>query len=385
MDICGPDPFLRSISIMSIVNIELVANNLTGRFAIRPRHANEGGRIRRNIFLSACALFLVCSFVLTSCSTSSSASTQPVKKLRIGYLASLTHAPAIIGIEANYFADALDNIKIETKAFNSGVEVIESIFSGALDVAFIGPNPALNGFIRSKGKAVVVIANATNGGAALITKPEIQTIDDLRGKTLATPSLGNTQDIALRAWLRSQNLSSSRTGSGDVEISPRENADTLTAFRNGDIDGAWVPEPWATRLVLEGNGHVFLDERSLWPSGEFATTLVIAKPDFAQRHPETIQAFLNGLKNSIDFAMANPSEAQKLVNAGIYAVTTKKISEKVLTEAWKSLSFSIDTNQSVIETTRDHAVRENFLPNSSLDGFIDNQFLESARKQWTTP
>ncbi|MEY4131682.1 MAG: hypothetical protein RLZZ31_1806 [Actinomycetota bacterium] len=366
---------------MLVVIVDLLVNR-----GPLPRLRNGAPNRQHHFFRSLPRIFclLLVSVLLVSCAQAE-ASEGPARKLRVGYLASLTHAPAIIGIEKNFFADALGSTQLSTKAFNSGTEVIEALFSGALDLAFIGPNPALNGFAKSKGKAVVVIAGSTNGGAAFITRKDITTVDDLRGTTLATPSLGNTQDVALRAWLRAQNLSASVTGDGDVEISPRENADTLNAFREGKIDGAWVPEPWATRLVQEGDGHVFVDERSLWPNNEFTTTLLIAHPDFAIHHRPTILAFLNGLHSAIDLANDHPQEAQKLTNDGIAAVTSKKISEKVLAKAWQSLSFSIEPNTSSLEETKNHAVREGFMKDVSLNGFIDLSFLNEARSEWKTP
>lgn len=197
--------------------------------------------------------------------------------LRLGYFPNVTHAPAIIGVEETIFEESLgDGASLETVTFNSGTEAIEALFSDAIDASFIGPNPAVNGFAQSDGEALRIVAGTTSGGAALVVREGIDSPDDLRGTTLASPSLGNTQDVALRAWLKEQGLESDLAGGGEVSIRPQENADTLATFQEGSIDGAWVPEPWATRLVLEGNGKVLVDERDLWPDGRFVTTHLIA-------------------------------------------------------------------------------------------------------------
>ena len=163
------------------------------------------------------------------------------------------------------------------------------MFSGALDASFIGPNPAINGYAKSKGEALRIVAGTTSGGASLVVREGINAPADLQGKTLATPSLGNTQDVALRAWLKDQGFATDTAGGGDVHITPQDNADTLAAFKTGAIDGAWVPEPWATRLVNEGGGHVLVNEKDLWPDGKFVTTHLIVTTEFLDEHPDTVK------------------------------------------------------------------------------------------------
>ena len=210
------------------------------------------------------------------------ASAEPVE-LRLGYFPNVTHATALAGIKQGFFEEALpDNVTLTTTPFNAGPEAVEAIFSGGLDASFIGPNPAINAFARSKGEAIRIVSGATSGGAYLVVKPEITSAAQLKGKKLATPQLGNTQDVALRAWLKEQGLSSDAQGGGDVSILPQPNAQTLDTFRSGDIDGAWVPEPWATRLVQEGGGTVLVDERDLWPDGQYVTTHLVVTPTFLE-------------------------------------------------------------------------------------------------------
>ena len=172
--------------------------------------------------------------------------------------------------------------------------MIEALFSGAIDASFIGPNPAINGFAKSDGEALRIVSGTTSGGASLVVREGITTAADLKGTTLATPSLGNTQDVALRAWLKDQGLSADTEGGGDVSIQPQENADTLTTFIDGTIDGAWVPEPWATRLILEGKGHTLVDEKTLWDGGQFVTTHLIVSTKYLDEHPDLVEGLLVG-------------------------------------------------------------------------------------------
>ena len=176
--------------------------------------------------------------------------------LRLGYFPNVTHAPAIVGVESGLFEDALgDGVNLELLTFSTGTTAIEALFADAIDATYIGPNPAINGFAQSDGEALRIVSGSTSGGALLVVKPEIAKPKDLKGTTLASPSLGNTQDVALRSYLATKGLDTDEEGGGDVSIVPQDNALTLEAFQAGDIDGAWVPEPWATRLIDEGGGR----------------------------------------------------------------------------------------------------------------------------------
>ena len=214
--------------------------------------------------LAALAALACLGIVAAACGDSSSASTSttatsatPVT-VRLGYFPNLTHAPALVGVEKGYFTKELGRNKLETKTFNAGTDAVTALFSDALDISYIGPNPAINAYAKSKGEAIRIISGAASGGAALVVKPNITSPEQLKGTTLATPQLGNTQDVALRSWLKSNGLKTDTNGGGDVSIKPQDNGDTLTAFKQGQIAGAWVPEPWATRLIQEGGGKVLV-------------------------------------------------------------------------------------------------------------------------------
>lgn len=216
------------------------------------------------------------------------------------------------------------------------------MFAGALDASFIGPNPAVNGYARSGGEALRIVAGTTSGGASLVVRRGIDSPADLAGTTLATPSLGNTQDVALRAWLAERGFTTDASGGGDVAITPQDNADTLAAFQNGAIDGAWVPEPWATRLVDEGGGTVLVDEAELWPDGRFVTTHLIVVTEFLEAHPAVVRDLIVGLGESIDLADGDPTAAQRITNDGIERSTTKRLADGIIAGAWEHLAFTLD-------------------------------------------
>lgn len=310
---------------------------------------------------------------------------EPIE-LRLGYFPNLTHATALAGIKEGFFEAALpDNVTLTTTPVNAGPEAVEAIFSGALDASFTGPNPAINAFSRSKGEAIRIISGATSGGAYLVVKPEITSAADLHGKTLATPQLGNTQDVALRAWLKSQGLSSDAQGGGDVSIMPQANAQTLDTFRSGDIDGAWVPEPWATRLIQEAGGRVLVDERDLWPDGQYVTTHLVVTPTFLDAHPDVVKALLVGLVEATDYVNAQPTEAQAAVNEGIADVTQKGLPEAVLAGAWPNLTFTVDPIASSLARSAAEATELGLLDATDLHGIYDLTLLNEVLREAGRP
>ena len=276
--------------------------------------------------------------------------------LRLGYFPNVTHAPAIVGIDDGLFAAALgSSVTLKTTTFNSGTEVVEAMFSGALDASFVGPNPAINGYAKSKGKELRIVAGTTAGGASLVVRDGIDSPADLQGTTLATPALGNTQDVALRAWLEEQGFDTDTAGGGDVHITPQDNADTLAAFTTGAIDGAWVPEPWATRLVDEGGGHTLVDERELWPEGRFVTTHLIVTTKFLDEHPVVVEHLIEGLADTIEQINADPAAAQATTNAGIGKLTSKPLADDTISGAWQHLEFTLDPIASSLQVSAEHA------------------------------
>jgi NitT/TauT family transport system substrate-binding protein len=305
--------------------------------------------------------------------------------LKLGYFPNITHATALVGVESGIFAKALGpGVTFEVSSFNAGGAASEALLNGAIDATFIGPNPAINAFAKSNGAAIRIIAGSTSGGAYLVVKPGIASAADLRGKKVATPQLGNTQDVALRTWLLDAGLATDAQGGGDVSILPQENAQILETFTGGGIDGAWVPEPWATRLVQEGGGKVLVDEKTLWPEGRYVTTHLIVRTDYLQAHPDIIRALLEGVLEANDLVNSDPAMAQKLTNQGIKEITNKTIADKVITAAWPNLTFTIDPIASSLKGSADHATKVGLLDPVDLTGIYDldplNELLQLAGK-----
>jgi NitT/TauT family transport system substrate-binding protein len=310
--------------------------------------------------------------------------------VRLGYFANVTHAPALVGVEQRFFQEALGpGVTLEMRTFNAGPEAVEALFSEALDLSYIGPNPAINAFAQSGGEAIRIVAGATSGGAALVVAPGIEKPADLVGKKLATPQLGNTQDVALRAWLHEQGLSANLEGGGDVAVMPQANAQTLETFRAGEIQGAWVPEPWATRLVLEGGGRVLVDERSLWPDGKFVTTHVVVRTRFLEAHPELVAAVLRAHVRAVDFVNAEPARAREIVNAAIVKVVGKGLPAEVIERAWGNLAFTVDPLPASLRKSAEDAVAVGLLEPVTLDGIYAlgplNEILAAAGRPALAP
>jgi NitT/TauT family transport system substrate-binding protein len=299
--------------------------------------------------------------------------------LRLGYFPNLTHATALVGVEGGIFAATLGpDITLETSTFNAGPQAVEALFNGALDATYIGPNPAINAFAQSQGQAVRIISGATSGGAALVVKPEIADAAGLRGKKLATPQRGNTQDVALRAWLSDQGLKTDLEGGGDVSIVPQENAQTLETFRSGAIDGAWVPEPWVSRLVNEGGGKVLVDEASLWPGGQFVTTHLIVRTEFLKDHPAAVRKLLEAQVAANEFVNTKPAEAKALANQGIEKITQKPLSTALIDAAWPKLTFTNDPVAASLVLSARHATEHGLLKEIDLAGIYDLKLLNEV-------
>jgi NitT/TauT family transport system substrate-binding protein len=306
--------------------------------------------------------------------------------LRLGYFPNVTHAAAIAGVEKGIFADKLGpDVDLKTALFNAGGAATEALFSGAIDATYIGPSPSINAFVKSKGDALRIIAGATSGGASLVVKPNINSAADLKGQKVATPQLGNTQDVAARAWFLSQGLKTDIQGGGDVKIVPQDNSQTLDTFKSGQIAGAWVPEPWATHLVKEGGGKVLVDERSLWPGGQFVSTQLIVSRTFLSAHPDVVERLLQGHIAATDYINSNPVEAQDVVNAGIAKATGQAMNLDTIKASWGGMSFTVDPLASTLNKEANDAKSVGLLDGSvKLDGIYDlsilNKLLAAAGK-----
>lgn len=296
--------------------------------------------------------------------------------LRLGFFPNITHAPALVGVQQGIFAKALGaNVKLETSTYNAGPAATEALFADAIDATYLGPNPAINAYVKSKGDALRIVAGSTSGGAFFVVKPEINSAADLKGKKVASPQLGGTQDVALRSWLKSQGLATDASGGGDVSIVPQDNGLTLDAFKSGDIVGAWLPEPWATRLIQEGGGKVLVDERTLWPDGKFVTTHLIVARTFLEKHPDVVKGLIQGELDTLDYITANPADAQKAANDQVNAITQKPLKDDVIAASWKNLEFTYDPIASSLKTSADAATAVGLLAKVDLDGIYSLDIL----------
>jgi len=301
--------------------------------------------------------------------------------IRVGYFPNITHSQAIIGLARGDFAEALGpETTIETTIFNAGPSVIEALYAGRLDLAYIGPNPAITGFVRSNGEALRIVAGATSGGAALVVRPDagITTLEEMDGHRIATPQLGNTQDVALRNCLAELGLSPLEEG-GSVQIIPTANPQILDLFRQGEIDGAWVPEPWASRLVVEGGGVVLLDERTIWPDGDFVTAHIIVSTPFLMERPGIVRRWLEAHVEVTLWENRNPEEAAALLNGEIERLTGKALPGQVLTMALSNMRSTWDPVASSLYESARAAWQTGFLDDEpDLDGIYDLSILNEV-------
>ena len=260
----------------------------------------------------------------------------PATEVRLGYFPNVTHAAALVGLEKNLFTKELGDTKLVPTEFNAGPEAVGALLGGSLDATFIGSGPAINAYAKSNGEAVRLIAGATSGGAQLVVRSGITKPEDLAGKTVVTPQLGNTQDVSLKKWLAEKSLT------GKVKVTNLENAQTLDAFKNGDVDAAWLPEPWSSRLVLDAGAKVLLDEADLWPEGKFPTTVLIVRTQFLQEHPETVRQLLTGLVTAIDSINADKTAAKEAVNKQLEDLTGKALQPAVIDRAFANIEVTAD-------------------------------------------
>ncbi len=287
---------------------------------------------KRSVLASLCLIFLLGAWAAAG------------TVMRVGAFPNITHPQAMVGKNIAWFEKAMGpQVKIEWKSFNAGPSAIEALFAGAIDMTYIGPNPAISGYVRSNGEALRIVAGATSGGAALVVRSDsgIQRPEDFHGKKIASPQMGNTQDVALRAWLKANGMKTTDKG-GDVQVIPLANPDQLMLFIKKELDGAWAPEPWATCLIKEGNGRLFLDERKLWPNGEFITAHLIVRTQFLKEHPDLVKSWIRAHVELTDWINGHLPEAKKLLNQQIAKETGKALPDAVLEEAFGRMTATYD-------------------------------------------
>ncbi|MEV0319315.1 aliphatic sulfonate ABC transporter substrate-binding protein [Streptomyces sp. NPDC050658] len=347
--------------------------------------------------LAAVAALPLLAVVLTSCGYGSEASDKNDKadiaagakkiegldEVKIGYFPNLTHATALVGDQEGLFQKELGATKATYTQFNAGPSEIEALNSKSIDIGWIGPSPAINGYTKSQGKNLRIIGGSASGGVKLVVNPKkIKSLDDVKGKKIATPQLGNTQDVAFLNWIKEKGWQvDAESGKGDVSVVRTDNKITPDAYRSGSIDGAWVPEPTASKLVAEG-GKVILDEADLWPDKKFVITNIIVSQDFLKEHPKVVEAVLRGSVKTNQWIKDNPEKAKASANAALKEASGKALPAEVIDPAWKSIQTTDDPLAATLDSEADHAVKAGLLDEPDLKGIYDlgplNKVLKAA-------
>ena len=370
----------------------MASNQHLPHSAARP----AAGRIRRSAVavvagLTAVTLLTACGYGSESkdkASASSAPAAAPgttaklsADTVKIGYFANLTHGTPLVGLQEGIFKKELGATEIKPQIFNAGPAEIEALNAGSIDIGWIGPSPAINGFTKSEGKSLKIIGGSASGGVKLVVNPDkITSLDDLKGKKIATPQLGNTQDVALLNYLSTKGLKvDASTGAGDVSVVRTDNKVTPDAYKSGAIDGAWVPEPTASKLVTLG-AKVLLNEKSLWPDNKFVITNIIVSQKFLKEHPDVVEAVLRGSVNTNTWIKANPDKAKASANAAIKEAAGNALDPAILDPAWQDIDFLDDPLAGTLQSEADHAVTAGLLKKPDLTGIYDLTLLNKVLK-----
>lgn len=301
------------------------------------------------------AAVIAVSFIANPSPLLSQNNTTTTDVLRIGYFPNINHAQAVIGLGNGDFQKALGDIKVETQIFNAGPSSMEALFANQVDVTYVGPNPAINAYIKSEGEALRIIAGAASGGAVFVVRNDagINSVDDFAGKKFTSPQLGNTQDVALRAYLLKHGYQTPENG-GNVQVIPVKNPDILTLMLKKEVDGAWVSEPWGEKLLKETDSRIFVDERDLWPEGKFVTAHIIVSTEYLKNNPETVTKLLAAHVDQTIWINQNKEEASKVFNIELEKLTGKTIPEDEFQEAFSRMEITYDpVKESLFKSAND--------------------------------
>jgi NitT/TauT family transport system substrate-binding protein len=325
-------------------------------------------RTAKSVVASGLAASILALLALSPART---ASAQEVT-VRVGHFPNVTHVQALVarGLERqgkNWFAPQLGpGVKVEWYTYNAGPSAMEAIFANSIDLTYVGPSPALNAYFRSRGEEVRVVAGAVNGGSALVIQPDsaLQSPADFRGKRIATPQFGNTQDVAARAWLVAGGLKITQTG-GDAQVVPTQNADQLALFQAKQLDAVWTVEPWVSRLEIEAGGKILVDER------DAITTILVSSSKFLRERPELLARFVAAHRELTNWINANPAEAQNLVREELNAEMRADVSAKLIARAWGRIKVTAEVSPAAFQSWVVDAQKVGFLHNSpDLSRFV---------------
>jgi NitT/TauT family transport system substrate-binding protein len=311
----------------------------------------------------------LCLFLLLALGSCTSRGAEKVI-LRVGHFPNVTHAQAMIahGLSRagkGWFEERLGpGVEVQWFVYNAGPSAMEAIFARSIDLTYVGPNPAINAHLKSQGEEIRIVAGACSGGAALVVQPDgrIKTDTDFRGKKIATPQFGNTQDVAARAWLKSKGLNITMTG-GDASVIPTANPDQLSLFQQGQMDAVWTVEPWVSRLEQEAGGKVYLEESSLWKDtgGKYVTTHLVSSVKFLKEHPDLLKKWIAAQVELTKWINDHPDEAKRILNEEMKVETTKALPQATLDSAWKRLEITYDPVRASLLKSAEDAYRIGFL------------------------
>jgi NitT/TauT family transport system substrate-binding protein len=336
------------------------------------------GRLRPRTEHCAAFLFLLLTTTISNATEAT--------ELRLGYFPNITHAQALYARATGYFEKKL-GVPIKWTSFNAGPTAIESLFANAVDATFVGPSPTVNGYIKSRGEKFIVIAGSASGGAGLVLRKETVIADEhgFTNKVIATPQLGNTQDIAARLWFAEKGYRLKDRG-GNLTLIPLSNPDQLTMMKRKQIDGAWTVEPWLARLEIEGGGQLFLNEKTLWPDGKHTTThLVVNKTFFADNQMLT-RKLLAALIEVTQLINSNKPDAATILNDQLKKETGKSLKPEVIQRAIDRVEFTWDPIASSLKKTADAAHRIGFIrAEPQLRGIYSLNLLNEVLQEKNLP
>jgi NitT/TauT family transport system substrate-binding protein len=321
------------------------------------------------------SLLAVLAVVAAGCKKSGEG--QANAPLRLGFFPNITHAQALVGNAEGTFTAQPGLGDLKVMQFNAGPAAMEALVGGSIDASYVGSGPAINTFLKA-GRELRVIAGAVDGGAVLVTRTA-KSAAELKGKTLATPQLGNSQDIALKHWLKGQGLSLVTDRGGDVRVVPLSNPDILGQYLQGKLEGAWVPEPWGARMVAEGGGHILLDERRLWPEGRFPTTVLVTTRKALETKRPQLLALVRAHVQLTERWEQSPDAFATAVNTAFGQLTKKPLPPAVLKDAFSRLRPDVEPNAAALARAAQHAQELGFIPSADISGMVDTSLLREVR------
>lgn len=308
------------------------------------------------------------------------------KRIRIGYFPVLTHAQALIGRQLGWFEEKMGgDVEIEWMIYTAGPSAMEAIFTNSLDMSYVGPNPAINAYLRSKGKEVRIVCGSCSGGAALVVQGDsaIKRPSDFKGKKIGTPQFGNTQDVAARSWFRSQGFKVTKTG-GDVLIIPTQSSDQFHLFQQKQLDGVWTIEPWVSELILEAKGHLYLEEKLLWPEtgGQYVTAHLVSRKNFLDKNPALVKKWIQAHVELTEWIHGNEAKAKELLQKALRHQKHFELKSAIIDRAWDQIELTYNpVVNSLYRSARD-AYELGFLPEKpNLKGIYHLQLLNEVLKE----